>query len=78
MVGRWFDSWFDPGNRVNRWDVTSFYTTGDVCFFEWIFTCTFEGELHEFEGASIAHFHDEKIIFLREYAMTAERYEWKG
>lgn len=78
MVSRWFDSWFGSGNRVNRWDVTSFYIVDDTCFFEWIFACTFEGKPAEFEGASIAHFQNEKIIFLREYAMTAPRYEWQG
>jgi hypothetical protein len=78
MVGRWIDSWFVPGNIVNRWDVTSFYTVDEACFFEWIFECTYLGELHNFEGASLARLSQGKIISLREYAMTTPRYEWKG
>jgi hypothetical protein len=77
-VGRWIDSWFGPGNEVNRWDVTSLYVTGEACFFEWVFECTFARNRDGFEGASIAQFRNEKIVFLREYAMTAKRYEWEG
>ena len=71
MVGRWFDSWFAPGNGVNRWEVTSFYTADEACFFEWIFECTYAGNRSSFEGASVARVSQGKIIFLREYAMTA-------
>jgi hypothetical protein len=78
MVGRWIDSWFAPGNEVNRWDVTALYITDEACFFEWIFECTYAGSRSGFEGASIVRFSDEKITFLKEYAMTAPRYEWKG
>ena len=78
MIGRWIDAWFAPGNTVNRWDITSFYATGEACFFEWIFECTYEGNRSGFEGASIARLTDGKISFLREYTITAPRYEWQG
>lgn len=78
MVGRWIDSWFAPGNIVNSWDITSCFVRDDICFFEWIFECTSEGTRGGFEGASIAHIHQGKIAFLREYAMITPRYEWKG
>ena len=79
MVGHWIDSWFAPGNRVDQWDVTALYTTaGEVCFCEWLFACTYGGERAAFEGASLVHFKDNKIVHLREYAMTAQRYEWHG
>ena len=78
MVGRWFDSWFAPGNRVNRWEVTSFYTGDEAYFFEWIFECTYAGQQYNFEGASVARLSQGKITSLREYAMTAPRYEWEG
>ena len=78
MVGRWIDSWFAPGNRVNRWEVTSFYTADEACFFEWLFACTYEGSQSSFEGASLARVRQGKILFLREYAMTAPRYDWEG
>ena len=78
MVGRWIDSWFAPGNIVNRWEVTSLYTVDESCFLEWIFECTYEGSRSSFEGASLAQVRQGKIISLREYAMTAPRYEWGG
>ncbi len=74
MVGRWIDSWFAPGNRVNHWEVTSFSTGDEACFFG----CTYEGSRSSFEGASVARVSQGKIVFLREYAMTAPRYEWEG
>lgn len=78
MVGRWIDSWFAPGNVVNRWDVTSLYVTDEACFFEWTFEGTYKGSRSGFEGASLARVSNGKIHFLREYAMTAPRYEWEG
>lgn len=78
MVGRWIDSWLAPGNTVDRWDVTSLSTGEEACFFEWFFECTYDGDRSGFEGASIVRVRDEKIIFLREYAMTAPRFEWSG
>ena len=78
MVGRWIDTWFAPGNIVNRWDVTSIYVTDEACFFEWSFECTHAGERSGFEGASIARLSNGKIAVLREYAMTEPQYEWEG
>jgi hypothetical protein len=79
QVGRWVETWLSgEGNQITRWDVTSFYTTGEAFFFEWEFECTYGGNLAGFEGASIARFKNGKIVFMREYAMTAERYEWQG
>ena len=79
QIGRWVKTWLSgEGNQVTRWDVTSFYATDEACFFEWEFECTYEGKLGGFEGASIARFKNGKIVFMREYAMTAERYEWEG
>jgi hypothetical protein len=78
MVDRWIDAWFAPGNVVNRWDVTALYATDEACFFEWIFECTYAGDRSGFEGVSIARLSKGKIAVLREYAMTAPRYEWKG
>jgi hypothetical protein len=78
MISRWIGSWLVPGNMVNRWDVTSLFVKDEVCFFEWSFECTYAGNHSSFEGASIAQLSQEKIVFLREYAMTAPRYEWQG
>jgi hypothetical protein len=77
MIGRWIDSWFAPGNIVNRWDITSLSVTDEVCFFEWFFECTYADNRSGFEGTSLARVSQGKISFLREYAMTAPRYEWQ-
>ena len=58
MIARWIDSWFAPGNIVNRWEVTSLYTVDESCFLEWIFECTYEGSRSSFEGASLAQARD--------------------
>ena len=78
MIARWIDSWFAPGNIVTRWDVTSCFATDEICFFEWDFECRYEDDLGGFEAASLARVSQGKIIHLREYAMTAPRYEWEG
>jgi hypothetical protein len=67
-----------PGNRVTRWDITSLYSAGETCFFEWDFECLFEGDVAGFEGASIARWDETRLAYIREYAMTAPRYEWSG
>ncbi len=78
MVGRWIDSWLVPGNQINRRDVTSFYVADETCFFEWTFACTVAGTVSECEGASIVRLQAGNIVFMREYAVTAPRYEWEG
>lgn len=78
QVSRWIDSWLEPGNKVTRWDITSLYIAGETCFFEWDFECIFEGKAGGFEGASIARRDNGQLGYLREYAMTAPRYEWLG
>ncbi len=77
-VGRWIDAWFGGGNRVNSWDITTFYVVGDTCFFEWIFACTYAGNDASFEGASVARLRNGKIVLLREYQTTHSLYEWEG
>lgn len=78
MVTCWIKAWFVDGNCVTRWDVSSFYYSDDTCFFEWDFQCIFGGNPGGFEGASIARFKNGRIVYLREYAMTAPRYDWQG
>ena len=69
-IGRWIETWLEDGNEVNRWDITSLYVIDDVCFFEWVFECTFAGTRAGFEGASVVRFSNGKIVSLREYGMT--------
>ncbi len=77
-VGRWIDAWFEGGNTVDSWNITSFYSTGETCFFEWVFACTYAESYISFEGASIAQLRDRKIVSLREYQTTKPLYEWQG
>ena len=76
-IGRWIDTWLGEGNEVNRWDITTLYVTGEVCFFEWVFECTFAGTHAGFEGASVVRFHSGKIVSLREYGMMDAPHEWE-
>jgi hypothetical protein len=39
------------------------------------FQLTFAGNRAGFEGSSLALLKEKKIMFLRDYAMTAQRYE---
>jgi len=71
MIGRWIDSWFAPGNIVNRWDITSLSVTDEVCFFEWFFECTYAGNRSGFEGASLARVSQGKISFLRRFCFQS-------
>ncbi len=66
--------------KIGRWidrDITSLYVTGEVCFFEWVFECTFAGTRAGFEGASVVRFHSGKIVSLREYGMMDAPHEWE-
>jgi SnoaL-like domain len=78
-IGRWIDTWLGDGNEVNRWDITSLYVTGEICFFEWVFECTFDGTRAGFEGASVVRFRNGKIVSLREYGMmdAPAPHEWE-
>jgi hypothetical protein len=66
MVVRWIDSWFAPGNVVNRWDVTSLYVTDEACFFEWII-----------EGIRFTHAHkqDETAEDQLQEAVIKQKYD---
>jgi ketosteroid isomerase-like protein len=77
-VGRWMRAWFAAGGSVDAWDITSEASAGDVLATEWVFTCTWKGESHTFEGATIARLTGERIGYLREYATTAPLYDWAG
>ncbi|MEQ4208053.1 nuclear transport factor 2 family protein [Actinopolymorpha sp. B9G3] len=78
QVARWIDGWLAPGNRVTRWDITALDATSDACFAEWDFQCRYDGELGGFEGATVARRSGDKLAYLREYAITAPRYDWQG
>jgi len=77
-VARWLDAWFGEGNTVDRWEITSLLASASGVTIEWRFACSWRGEQAAFEGASIARFRGNKIVYLREYATTAPLYDWDG
>jgi ketosteroid isomerase-like protein len=77
-VAQWLNAWFGEGNRVDRWDITSLLVGNGGVAVEWRFACTWHGTRAEFEGASIARFKGDKIVYLREYQTTAPLYDWEG
>ncbi|KIL36378.1 hypothetical protein SD70_31660 [Gordoniibacillus kamchatkensis] len=77
-VQLWMEKWFGEGNRVLQWDIHSIVLGQDSAAFEWGFKCLWHGNESFFEGATIVRFRDARIQSLREYATTAQLYEWNG
>jgi hypothetical protein len=44
----------------------------------WRFECTWKGEPGAFDGSTVARLDGDRIGYLREYATTAELYDWTG
>jgi ketosteroid isomerase-like protein len=77
-VQEWMQAWLGAGGRVDDWTITSSGAAPDLAVAEWVFTCTYGGDTATFEGASVARIEDGRISYLREYATTADRYDWTG
>lgn len=75
-VRQWIDEW-TKSNRVEKWEITSFYSCGDMIFCEWHFVYNNQSSKEEFDGVTIARIRNGKIESLREYRMTAPPYEWR-
>ena len=71
-VRLWMEKWLGEGNRVLEWDILSSVSGQDAAAFEWRFKCLYHGEESGFEGASVVRCRDGKILYMREYATTAE------
>jgi ketosteroid isomerase-like protein len=76
-VEQWMTTWLAIGS-VDSWEITNQIATGDVLVAEWTFSCTYRGDSATFDGATIARLRDGEITYLREYATTAQLYEWTG
>jgi ketosteroid isomerase-like protein len=74
----WIEKWLGEDNRVLQWDIHSFVHGQDSAAFEWSFKCLWHGSEFNFEGASVVQFKNGKIWYMREYATTAQLYEWEG
>ncbi|REJ17886.1 MAG: nuclear transport factor 2 family protein [Paenibacillaceae bacterium] len=77
-VRLWMEKWLGEGNRVLEWDVRTCVIGQDAAAFEWRFKCLWHGEESGFEGSSIVQYRNGKILTMREYATTADLYEWTG
>jgi hypothetical protein len=77
-VRQWMEAWFAAGGMVLDWQVTSSGTAGDLLAAEWAFTCIWGGVTSTFEGATVARLRADEIVYLREYATSAELYDWTG
>ena len=77
-VRQWFISWHEGSGqgKVTRWDIASIFydDTQQTAAVEWDFECVYEGNLAGFLGASLFHFHAEKISRIQEYQMEKEQY----
>jgi ketosteroid isomerase-like protein len=77
-VEQWMRTWFGEGGSVDAWEITSEAAAGDTLTAEWTFSCTWQGQSHTFDGATVARLRGESIACLREYATTAPLYDWTG
>lgn len=77
-VEEWMTAWFAAGGRVHEWRITSSGSTGDLIVAEWEFTRTWRDVRSSCPGATIARAREGRIGYLREYATTADLYDWTG
>ncbi len=77
-VGQWMETWLAAGGAVLDWEMANSEAAGDLLVAEWTFTCRWHGAVATFEGATVARRRGDRIGYLREYATTADLYEWTG
>ncbi len=76
-VKEWIANWFGKGNRIEKWEMTSFFNCGAIFVSEWAFAYKNEEMHEEFEGITIAKVKSGKIVQLREYRATALPFLWR-
>jgi hypothetical protein len=76
MVKKWIAEW-TKSNQVEKWNLTSFYLFDHMVCCEWDFSYIGSGMGEGFSGITIAKIEHEKIVWLKEYRMTAAPYEWR-
>jgi hypothetical protein len=77
-VRQWMETWLAAGGAVLAWEITSSAEADDVLTTEWTFSCRWQGDTATFGGATVARRHEGGLVYLREYATTADLYEWTG
>ena len=78
VVEAWITSWYQEGNHIGRWEITSFFYVDGQAAFEWIFECGGDWGDMLIEGVSIVRFEDDKIAYLREYRSTEPLFDWQA
>jgi ketosteroid isomerase-like protein len=77
-VARWVATWLAEDGQVIDWTVRDLRSSPEAENAEWTFHYRWRGEERSFDGATIAKLHEGKLSYLREYATTAELYDWRG
>ena len=77
-VAQWVATWLAQNGRVIDWTVRNPRSSTDGETAEWTFRYSWRGEEKSFDGATIAKLCDGRLAHLREYATTAELYDWRG
>lgn len=77
MIQEWVLTWLKC-HKVKKWELTSFYSFNDIICCEWNFSYQGKEGQEEFKGITIARIEHEKIIWLKEYRMTAPPYPWNS
>ncbi len=77
-VKLWIQKWLAEDGRVLEWAIHDIYSLAGRELAEWTFHYTWRGETKRFDGSTIAHVRDGKLVYLREYATTHSLYDWQG
>lgn len=77
-IEQWVPTWCGEGGRVIAWTIRDLRCFPDIEVAEWHFHYSWRGEEQRFDGSTIARLRDGKIAYLREYATTADLYDWQG
>jgi hypothetical protein len=77
-VQLWIQKWLEEDGRVLDWAIHDVDSSSDREVAEWTFHYTWRGETKRFDGSTIAHVRDSKLVYLREYATTDSLYDWQG
>ena len=74
QIIRWFEDWNQKG-KVLEWTIKQTLEHDKTIVVEWYFKCDYEGNIHGFDGVTIADFDDNgKIIALKEFQSKAEHF----
>lgn len=80
QVKKWVEYWQKEKWKVKRWNILSFYylSKKNIAVFEWDFACRVSGKDHALLGISIIKFRNNKIVFIHEYKMSKQPYNWNA